>query len=172
MSKEAVKMVKDGYELHVNYDEEAIEKKLMKFVPVGGEPFVISAEEMMSILVGQVNSEVLSAAFVETDRINVVDVMRQIRVRADRPIKKGEEIRLEYIHPYPLEFAVIEEAAKLAKIQMDVPMMELTVDYINAAKGKTLPEQKRFIDFFYKFFSSLKSNRSERRAVKGAATKT
>ncbi len=172
MSKEAVKMVKDGYELHVNYDEESIEKKLMKFVPTNGEPFTISAEEMMSILVGQVNAEQLSAAFVESDRIQVVDVMRQIRVRADRDIRRGEEIRLDYYHPYPLEFAVIEEAAKLAKIQMDVPLMTLTVDYIKAAKGKTLPEQKRFIDFFYKFFSSLKANRAERRAIKGAATKT
>lgn len=161
-------MEKEGYELHVNYDEEAIEKKLMKFVPVGGEPFVISADEMVSILVGQVNAEVLSAAFVESDRINVVDVMRQIRVRADRDIKAGEEIRLDYYHPYPLEFAVIEEAAKLAKIQMDVPMMTLTVDYIKSAKDKVLPEQKRFIDFFYKFFKDLKSNRATRRA----ATKT
>lgn len=168
MSKEAVKMVKEGYELHVNYDEESIEKKLMKFVPVGGEPFIISAEEMMSILVGQVNAEQLSAAFVESDRIQVVDVMRQIKVRADRDIKKGEEIRLDYYHPYPLEFAVIEEAAKLAKIQMDVPLMTLTVDYINAAKGKTLPEQKRYIDFFYKFFKDLRTNRETRRA----ATKT
>jgi hypothetical protein len=168
MSKEAVKMVKEGYELHVNYDEESAEKKLMKFVPVGGEPFVISADEMMSILVGQVNAEVLSAAFVESDRINVVDVMRQLRVRADRNIKKGEEIRLDYYHPYPLEFAVIEEAAKLAKIQMDVPMMTLTVDYIKSAKDKIMPEQKRFIDFFYKFFKDLKSNRAGRRA----ATKT
>lgn len=161
-------MVKEGYELHVNYDEESTEKKLMKFVPVGGEPFVISADEMVSILVGQVNAEVLSAAFVESDRINVVDVMRQLRVRADRDIKKGEEIRLDYYHPYPLEFAVIEEAAKLAKIQMDVPMMTLTVDYIKSAKDKILPEQKRFIDFFYKFFKDLKSNRAGRRA----ATKT
>lgn len=165
MSKKAVKMVKDGYELHVNYDEESTEKKLMKFVPVGGEPFTISAEEMMSILVGQVNAEQLSAAFVESDRIEVVDVMRQVKVRADRNIKKGEIIRLDYYHPYPLEFAVIEEAAKLAKIQMDVPLMTLTVDYINAAKGKTLPEQKRFIDFFYKFFKDLKTNREERRAA-------
>lgn len=172
MSKEAVKMVKDGYELHVNYDEEAIEKKLMKFVPVGGEPFVISAEEMSSILIGQVNSEVLSATFVESDRINVVDVMRQVRVIADRDIKRGEEIRLDYYHPYPLEFAVIEEAAKLAKIQMDVPMMTLTVGYINAAKGKTLPEQKRFSDFFWKFFKDLKSNRAKTREIKRAATKT
>lgn len=168
MSKKAVKLKKRGYEIHVNYDKNAIEKKLMKFVPKTGKPFVISAEEMSSILIGQVNAEVLSATFVESDRINVVDVMRQVRVRADRDIRKGEEIRLDYYHPYPLEFAVIEEAAKLAKIRMDVPMMTLTVGYINEAKGKVLPEQKRFIDFFYKFYKNLKRNRAERRA----ATKT
>lgn len=168
MSKEAVKMVKDGYELHVNYDEEAIEKKLMKFVPTSGEPFVISAEEMASILIGQVNSETVAATFVESDRVNVVDVMRQVRVVAERDIKRGETISLDYYHPYPLEFAVIEEAANLARIKMDVPMMELTVDYIKAAKEKTLPEQKRFVDLFYKFFKNLKANRASRRA----ATKT
>jgi len=169
MSKEAVKMVKEGYELHVNYDAEAIEKKLMKFVPTNGEPFVISAEEMASILIGQVNSEVLAATFVESDRVNVVEVMRQIRCIADRDIAKGEEIRLDYYHPYPTEFAVIEEAANLAKIRMDVPERELTVEYIKTARDRSTPEQKKFVDFFYKFISTLtKKNRSERRA----ATKT
>lgn len=166
MSKEAVKMVKDGYELHVNYDAESIEKKLMKFVPLGGEPFVISAEEMVSILIGQVNSEVLAATFVESDRVNVVEVMRQIRVIADRDISKGEEIRLDYYHPYPTEFAVIEEAANLAKIRMDVPERELTVEYIKTARDRATPEQKRFVDFIYKFFKTLKMpNRETRRAA-------
>lgn len=167
MSKKAVKMEKDGYELHVNYDAEAIEKKLMKFVPTNGEPFIISAEEMVSILIGQVNADVLAATFVESDRVNVVEVMRQIRVIADRDIKKGEEIRLDYYHPYPTEFAVIEEAANLAKIRMDVPERVLTVEYIKTARDRATPEQKKFVDFIYKFFKTLKrnSNRETRRAA-------
>ncbi len=168
MSKEAVKLEKDGYEIHVNYDEEATEKKLMKFITKSGDEFVISAEEMASILIGQVNSEMIAATFVESDRVAVVDVMRQIKVRADRDIKEGEEIRLDYYHPYPLEFAVIEEAANLAKIQMDVPMMDLTVEYIKAAKERSTPEQKKFVDLVYKFFKNLKSNRANRRAAAAA----
>jgi len=132
LEKKPVEMKKEKYTLQVNYSPEAIEKKLMKFITPSGDSFEVSAEEMSTILIGQVNSNTIEATFVESDRVNVVDVMRQIRVRADRDIKKGEEIRLDYTHPYPIEFAIIEEAAKLAKINMDTPRYELTVDYINS----------------------------------------
>lgn len=163
MIKEPVKLEKEKYTLHVNYSDEAVENKTMKFITPSGDEFEITADEMVSILIGQVNSDLIAATFVESDRVNVVDVMRQIRVRADRDISKGEEIRLEYTHPYPLEFAVIEEAAKLAKIKMDVPMMILDVDYIKAAKERSTPEQKKFVDLIYKFFKDLRPNRATRR---------
>lgn len=153
--KKPVKLVKDKFELQVNYSEEAIEQKLMKFTTPSGDEFTISADEMATILVGQVNSEVIEATFVETDRVNVVEVMRQIRVMADRDIKKGEEIRLEYTHPYPIEFALIEEAAKIAKIKMDVPMMTLTKAYIDNVRSRITPEQRKFVDRFYEFFKGL-----------------
>lgn len=171
MSKKAVKMEKEKFILEVNYSDEAIEKKLMKFIAKpSGDEFEISAEEMASILIGQVNSELVEATFVESDRVNVVEVTRQIRARADRDIKQGEEIRIDYTHPYPVEFALIEEAAKLAKINMDVPALELTVKYINAVKDKITPQQRRFVDLVYKFFKNLKTNRATRRGAKTAAS--
>lgn len=162
--KKAVKLEKEKFTIEVNYSDEAIQKKLMKFIAKPScDSFEISAEEMASILIGQVNSEIVEATFVESDRVNVVEVLRQIRCRADRDIKKGEEIRLEYTHPYPVEFALIEEAAKLAKINKDVPMLELTAEYIKAVKAKTTPEQHRFVDLIYKFFKNLRTNRATRR---------
>lgn len=158
--KKAVELKKEKYTIQVNYSPEAEKKKLMKFITLNGDEFEISAEEMMSVLVGQVNSEVLSAAFVETDRVNVVEVSRQIRVHADRDIKKGEEIRLDYKHPYPIEFAIIEEGMKLAKINMDVPVFTLTKEYLDEviAKGKEQePYRIKFINRFYEFFKNLRS---------------
>lgn len=155
LSKKPVEMKKKNFTLQVNYSQKAIDKKLMKFITPSGDEFEISAEEMATILIGQVNSEVVEATFVESDRVNVVEVTRQIRARADRDIKKGEEIRIDYKHPYPVEFAIIEEAAKLAKINMDAPAFMLTVDYINEVKGKITPQQKRFVDLIYKFFKDL-----------------
>jgi len=153
--KKATELKKDKYTIQVNYSDEAIDKKLMKFITPSGDEFEISAEEMATILVGQVNSETLEATFVESDRVNVVEVTRQIRVVASRDISKGEEIRLEYRHPYPVEFALIEQAMNIAKINEDVKVFELTKEYLDSVRGKIKPEQRKFIKHFYKFFKNL-----------------
>lgn len=154
MAKKPSKLEKAAYTVEVNYSPRARKEKLMRFTAKGG-PFEISANEMSTMLIGQVNSDLVEATFVESDRVNVVEVTRQIRARADRDIRAGDEIRIDYTHPYPVEFAVIEEAAKLAKINMDVPALTLTVDYIKAVKAKVTPQQRRFVDLVYKFFRNL-----------------
>ena len=153
--KKAVELKKDNYKVQVNYSPEAVKKKLMKFITKSGDEFVISAEEMSTMLVSQVNSETLAATFVEVDKVHVVEVTRQLVVRIDRDLKKGEEVRMEYKHPYPIEFALIEEAMKIAKINKDVPVFTLTKEYIDAVRKKTTPEQKKFINRFYQFFKNL-----------------
>lgn len=155
MAKKAVELKKENYTVQVNYNKEAEEKKLMKFISKNGDEFVISAEEMMTILVGQVNSEVLSAVFVETDRVNVVEVTRQVQCVLDKDMKKGEKININYKHPYPVEFAVIEQAYGIAKINEDVPVFTLTKEYIDSVKSKITPEMETFIQKFYKFFKNL-----------------
>lgn len=160
MEKKPIELKKDTYTIQVNYSEDAIAKKLMKFITPGGEEFEISAEEMSTILIGQVHSDLIEATFVESDRVNVVEVLRQIRVRADRDIKKGEEIRIDYTHPYPIEFAIIEEAARVAIINRNVPVRELTIEYINAVKQKITPKQRKFSELVWKFFKDLKPGNS------------
>jgi hypothetical protein len=170
LEKKASEMKKEDYTIQVNYSSEAIEKKLMRFISKSGDVFVISAEEMATMLIGQVNSDLVEATFEESDRVNVVEVTRQIKVRLDRDFKAGEIIRLDYVHPYPVEFAIIEEAAKLAKINMDAPAFELTVEYINSVKEKITPKQRKFVDLIYKFFKNLRSNRQTRRTKKTATS--
>lgn len=155
MSK-AVELKKEKFTVQVKYSPEAIEKKLMKFITPSGDEFEVSAEEMATMLMGQVNSELLEATFVESDRVNVVEVTRQIAVKVTRDIKAGEKVSLEYRHPYPIEFAVIEQAMNLAKINMDVPVFTLTKEYIDEVLKKTTPQQNKFIRRFYEFFKSLK----------------
>lgn len=153
--KQPVEMKKEKFTLQVNYSQDAIDQKLMKFTTPSGDEFEISAEEMSTILIGQVNSEVVAATFVESDRVNVVEVERQMRAVADRDIKKGEEIRLAYRHPYPVEFALIEEGMNLAKINMDVPVFTLTKEYLDSVKAQVTPEQVRFVDKFYDFIKGI-----------------
>lgn len=159
MAKKAVELKKENYTIQVNYSPKARKNKLMKFITKSGDSFEISAEEMSSILIGQVNSELIAATFVESDRVNVVEVTRQLRAVADRDIKKGEQIRIDYTHPYPIEFALIEEGMKIAKINRDKKAFTLTAKFLDSVKKKITPEQKKFVQKFYEFFKGLLSKK-------------
>ncbi len=142
MNEKGLKLDKGDFTIEVKYSDEAIQKKLVKFTVVKGNEIVLTADELISMMVNQVNSEVLSAAFVETDRVNVVEVMR------------GEAIRIDYTHPYPIEFAIIEEGWKIAMIDKDTKVTELTAEYLELVKKKIQP---KMIDYMKKFYKSLKT---------------
>lgn len=145
-----------GYTVEVRYSEEAIKNKLLRFTVTEGNSFEIKAEEIISMLVTEVNADTLSPTFVETDKVNVVEVGRQLQCVLDKDMKKGEKININYSHPYPIEYALIEEAYKIAKIKKDVPALSLTVDYIEEVKKKLKPEMEKYINTFYKSFRNLK----------------
>lgn len=152
----AKEIKKKDYTVQIGYSKKAINEKLLRFVSKSGDKFEISAEELSSMLIGGVNSDTLEATFVESERINVVEVGRQLECVLDKDMKKGEKIRLNYVHPYPLEFALIEQAYGIAKVNMDVPALTLTKEYIKKVRSMEKPEQKNFLDKFYKGFKNLK----------------
>lgn len=157
--KKPIELKKDTYTLQINYSDEAIEKKLMKFITPNGDEFEISADEMGTILSSQINSETLEAIFVESDRVNVVEVNRQIECTLTEDKKKGDVIRIEYRHPLPIELALIEEVWKIANINKDAPAFLLTKEYIDEVIEKMKPKRKeneRFLSSFYKSFKGLK----------------
>lgn len=157
----AVRLERPNYAVEVKYSPEAIEKKLMKFITPLGESFEISAEEMISMLVGQVNTETLAPAFVDSQKIDVVEVGRQLECVLDKDMKKGEKIRINYFHPFPIEFALIEEVYKTAKINKDVKVFELTDQYIEVVKEKIKPEMREYLNKFYKSFSHLSNEKNK-----------
>jgi hypothetical protein len=149
------KLEKDNYTVEIGYSTEAIEKKLLKFISKSGDEFEISAEELASMLIGGVNSDTLEATFVESDRINVVEVGRQLQCVLDKDMKKGEKININYTHPYPLEFALIEQVYGIAKLDENIPVTTLTRDYIESVRAKIKPQQEKFTKKFYKSFRNL-----------------
>jgi len=160
MSNKGVKLDKGTFTIEVKYSDEAIKKKLIKFTVKQGDEIVLTADELISMLVNQVNSEVLSASFVETDRINVVEVGRQLQCVVDKDLKKGEVININYAHPYPIEFALIEEAWKIAQIKKDTKVTELTAEYIEKIKSQIKPDMQNYIKKFYEGFKSINLNKN------------
>ena len=153
---EGKQIKKKDYTVQIGYSKKAKKDKLLKFISKSGDEFEISAEELSSMLIGGVNSDTLEATFVETDKINVVEVGRQLQCVLDNDMKKGEKININYTHPYPLEFALIEEVYGIAKIDMDVPAKVLTRRYIKETRAKIKPEQEKFLEKFYSSFKNVK----------------
>ncbi len=146
---------REKYKVQIGYSEYADKHKLLKFIPVNGQSFEISAEELSSMLIGGVNSNTLEATFVDTEKITVVEVGRQLECVLDKDMKKGEKININYSHPYPLEFALIEQAYGIAKVNMDVPFGVLTKEYIEEVRKKIKPEQDNFVQKIYKSFKNI-----------------
>lgn len=147
---------KEDFSVEVKYSKEAAEKKLVRFTTKNGDKFEISADELIGIITTQVNMETLAPAFIETSKVNVVEVGRQLKCKLDKDMKAGQEININYTHPYPIEFALIEEAYKIASIKKDVKVFELTKEYIDEVIKKTTPEMKDYVDKFYKSFKQVK----------------
>ncbi len=166
MTTQGKKLDKGTFTIEVKYSPEAIEKKLIKFTVVEGNEIVLTADELVSMLVNQVNSEILSATFVESDRINVVEVGRQLQCTLDKDLKKGEVININYSHPYPIEFALIEEAWKIAQIKKDTKVTELTAEYIQQVKKEIKPEMEKYIRKFYEAFKSINLKKTMQEEVK------
>lgn len=145
-----------GYTVEVRYSEEAIKNKLMKFTVTDGNSFEIKADDIISMLVGGVNMDTLSPTFVDTTKVNVVEVGRQLQCVLDKDMKKGEKININYSHPYPIEFALLEEAYKIAKIDEKIPRIEITKEYLDEVKSKLKPEMSEYINHFYKSFKNIK----------------
>ncbi len=144
------------YSIEVKYSPEAIEKKLIRFTTTkNGDSFEITADQLINLLATQVNAEILAPTFVETERVNVVQVLRQISCRLDKDMQKGEELRINYTHPYPIEFALIEESYKIAEVQMLPGRIELTKEFIDGVKAKLQPQMDEFTKKFYQSFKTI-----------------
>lgn len=151
----ALELKKDKYKIQINYSKEAKKNKLMKFITPSGDEFEISSDDMISFLVNQVNMKTLEPTFVESEKINVCEVNRQILFEADRDIKKGEKFNVNYKHPYPLEFALIEEVYKIAQVEEGARVMEITKKMIDSTIKKITTEMKEYTKKFYKSYKNI-----------------
>jgi uncharacterized membrane protein YfhO len=138
------------YTVEIKYSQEAIDKKLIRFTPKKGKAFEVTADQMIELLAQNVNQTQLQPVYVDTEKIDMVYVKRQFIGKASKSIPEGEEIRLDYVHPYPLEFAILEEAYNIAQIDTNIPRIPLTFEYIKEIKSKISPKNNDFLKSSYR----------------------
>lgn len=143
------------YSVSIKYSKTAVKDKLIKFTVNKGNSFEISTDKLIELVAHYVNSDVLAPMFVDTERINVVYVTRALNFRADKDIKEGETFQMYYEHPYPIEFALIEEGMGMALINKEKMGFVVTPEMLKDVKAKESPEAKTFIRKFYESFRNI-----------------
>ena len=149
-TKEGFKSVQDNYTVEIKYSPKAIKDKLVKFTTKNGDSFEISSDKLIELLAQGVNKNKLAPVYVDTENIDMVYVKRQLVGTATKTINKGEEIRIDYSHPYPLEFAILEEGYKIAVIDESVPKLTITPKYLEQVKDKIKPQTEDFLKSSYR----------------------
>ena len=144
-----------NYTVEVKYSPDAIREKKVRFTAKEDGSFEISTDELIDIVAMNVNSQVLAPMFVETDKVNIVQVERTLNGVLDEDKKKGDTISMNYFHPYPVEFAILEEVYKIAKIKDNSEVVTLTKEFIEETKKKLQPEMDEFVQKFYKSYNKL-----------------
>lgn len=107
---------KKDYSVLVKYSDKSHKKNLVKFIPKSKQPFEISVGELIELVAKYVNMDVLAPMLMESRKIDMVKMQRQMRVRFDRDFKAGEEVVIPFEHMHPIEFAIAEEAVGVAGI--------------------------------------------------------
>lgn len=146
---------KKNYTVELKYSSKAERDQLIRFTAKEGNTFEISAPQIVELVSQYINGKDLEPVFVDTERIKVVYVTRQMEAKLDRDFKAGETIRIGYQHPYPLEFAIIEEGMKLAKIDPNREGFIVTPELLKQVKRNTPESSKNFIQKFFQSFKNI-----------------
>lgn len=107
---------KPDYSVMIRYSKKAEDGKLIKIIPKKGKPIEISTKDLVSLLAEHVNFDILAPAFVESKKINMIRVTRNVTLVPNSDIKAGQTVHIPFTHMVPIEFAIAEEAIGVALI--------------------------------------------------------
>lgn len=117
---------KRDYSVEIKYSEEAREKKLIRFTAKRkNRSFEISLDEFINLVMIHLNKEYVPMLQTVQESVEMVEAIRTLNFKCTKDFKEGEEMSIQYIQPMPLEFAIAEEAYKMAKMQGDIVRVPL-----------------------------------------------
>lgn len=153
----------DSLRIDVKYDQEAIDKELIKFTSKDGTPIIFSAGEILDMIREQFREKKLAASLttVDTTFIPSVEAAVPICFNANKDIAKGELVQFFAPMQIPLGIALVMEANRLCTIK-GKEIMKIPTEEFEEAKTTLKEESKEFVEKFFKpQIDALKKKREE-----------
>lgn len=136
----------DGYIVEIRYNEKTNLADTVTIRPEdknNKKPFKISAKKLGHILADYVSRDFSELLNLKTRSIMMTEVERQLVLKSSKDVAEGEEIRVSFKHPMPLEFALAEEVFNKCKADKD--KLEITPEDIEKYKDDFSKNAKDYL---------------------------
>ncbi len=141
----------DDIRIDIKYDEESIERELIKITPKGKDYAILSASDVLAIISEQFKQKDLAAALTTADTsfIPTAEAAVPIYFNASKDIKEGELVQFFAPMHIPLGIALVMEALRLCTIK-GKEVIKVPIEEFEEAKTTLAEESKEFVEKFFK----------------------
>jgi hypothetical protein len=126
-----MKTEQEDYTLEINYDDNAVEKGLIKIIPKEGvKEIILSSDALLDIIGHRIQGRGIAITLAEIDRqeIWMMEVERQFNFVAEKDYKKGDAIAVNGVHPYPVLLFAAEQEFNTCKEGKDKTFYAISMD--------------------------------------------
>jgi hypothetical protein len=141
----------DDIRIDIKYDDEAIQRELIKITPKGKDHAVLSSEDLLAIVQEQFKQKDLAAALTTADTsfVPTAEAAVPIYFNASKDIKQGELVQFFAPMHIPLGIALVMEANRLCEIK-GKEILKIPVEEFEEAKVTLQEQAKEFTEKFFK----------------------
>lgn len=141
----------DDIRIDIKYDDEAVERELIKITPKGKDHAIMSANDLLAIVSEQFKQKDLAAALTTADTSFVPSVEAAVPIYfyANKDIKEGELVQFFAPMHIPLGIALVMEALKLCTIK-GKEIIKVPIDEFEEAKVTLKESSQEFVEKFFK----------------------
>jgi len=114
-----IKSIQDGFEIHLNYSEEAEKKGLIKIVPTKIGDIELNVDAVLQMIASHVKDKPMAIALHDADmqQILMAEVEREFGFIADKDYKAGEQVKFRVVQAYPAVLAALEEEYHICRMK-------------------------------------------------------
>jgi len=152
-----IKSKQEGFDLYLNYSEEAEAKGKMKIVLNKVQDVELDIDGLLEMIATYVKNKPMAIALhdAEMNQILMTEVEREFNFTADRDYKAGEQVKFRVTNAYPAILAVLEQEYQICRMKGGA-FTTLDKDRVDAAINRLKDKNIEFLKKMYNMGADTK----------------
>ena len=152
-----IKSKQDGFEIHLNYSEDAETTGKVKIVPTKVQDIELNIDGFLEMIATYVKNKPMAIALhdAEMNQILMTEVEREFTFTADKDYKTGEVVKFRVTNAYPAILAALEQEYQLCRMKGGA-FTTLDKDRVDAAIMRLKNKNIEFLKKMYNMGTDTK----------------